>query len=200
MAGTGNGWNRSLSHGWIDGNDGRGFLAENVDAVVAQKQSIIKRMMQRNRAKADQYLQDPSALQNLLVRVQKKAKVAVDTTGPLDAIRSQLGLLWRMVRAWQKGQYKQAPKGVLISAVAALIYFLAPIDALPDFILGTGLLDDAAVLAFVIRNIAGDLQKFSDWETVAAAKRVLEANAARDAEAALEAETATAADVEPAAL
>jgi len=154
-------------------------MAEDAAEIVTQKQGIIKRMMQRNRTRAEKYLQDPSAMQNLLVNVQQKAKVAVDTVGPLDALRGQITLLWRMVRSWQKGVYKQAPKGVLISAVAALIYFLAPIDALPDFILGTGLLDDAAVFAFVIRSIAGDLKKFADWETVEEAKRIVDAEKAR---------------------
>jgi uncharacterized membrane protein YkvA (DUF1232 family) len=148
-------------------------MAENAMEQVTQKQGIIKRMMQRNRTKAEHYLQDPAAMQNLLVNVQKKSKVAIDTNGPLDAFRGQLALLWRMLRSWQKGAYKNAPKGMLISAVAALVYFLAPIDALPDFILGTGFLDDAAVFAFVIRSISGDLKKYADWETVEEAKRII---------------------------
>lgn len=165
-------------------------MAEESAEIVSQKQGIIKRMMQRNRTKAEKYLQDPAAMQNLLVNVQQKAKVAIDTVGPLEALRGQLTLLWRMVRSWQKGAYKQAPKGVLISAVAALIYFIAPIDALPDFILGTGFLDDAAVFAFVIRSISGDLKKFADWETVEEAKRVIAAEKERAALAPVSAEPA----------
>lgn len=160
-------------------------MAEDAAVEVKQKQGIIKRMMQRNRAKAELYLQNPAAMQTLMFNVQRKARIAIDTAGPLDAMRGQLTLLWRMLRSWQKGAYRQAPKGVLISAVAALIYFLAPIDALPDFILGTGFFDDAAVFAFVIRSIAGDLKKFADWETVEEARRIIALEAERGEEAAV---------------
>lgn len=148
-------------------------------AAVQGKQGLIKRIMQRNRIKATGYLQDPVAMQNLLTNVQQKARIT-GAVAPLEALRGQLGLMWRMLRSWQKGAYKQAPKGVLISAVAALIYFIAPIDALPDFILGTGFLDDAAVLAFVLRSIAGDLKQYADWETLEEAKRIIALNAEKD--------------------
>lgn len=42
-------------------------------------------------------------------------------------------------------------KGLLL---AALAYFVAPIDAIPDFIAGIGFTDDAAVLAAAIALVA----------------------------------------------
>ena len=46
-------------------------------------------------------------------------------------------------------------KGVLI---AALAYFVIPIDAIPDFIAGFGFTDDAAVLATAIAMVAGHIK------------------------------------------
>jgi uncharacterized membrane protein YkvA (DUF1232 family) len=46
-------------------------------------------------------------------------------------------------------------KGVLI---AALAYFVIPIDAIPDFIAGFGFTDDAAVLATAIGLVAGHIK------------------------------------------
>ena len=35
---------------------------------------------------------------------------------------------------------------------------------IPDFIAGLGFIDDAGIIAFVIKNIRGELQKFEEWE------------------------------------
>lgn len=152
-----------------------------IEEIKQDNDGFAKRMLRRNRAKAEGYIQDPAKMQNLLLATQRKAHIAVDSVGPLAAVRDQLGLMWRMLRSWQQGAYKHAPTGVLVSAVAALIYFVVPLDFLPDFILGTGFFDDAAVLAFVLRGIAGDLKKFSDWETVERAKGIIAADEMRQA-------------------
>ncbi|NJL17044.1 MAG: DUF1232 domain-containing protein [Nitrospira sp.] len=41
---------------------------------------------------------------------------------------------------------------------------MSPIDLLPDFIPGIGLLDDAAVVAVLLHSIAQDLAAFRVWE------------------------------------
>jgi uncharacterized membrane protein YkvA (DUF1232 family) len=46
-------------------------------------------------------------------------------------------------------------KGVL---VAALAYFVSPIDLIPDFIVGIGFTDDAAVLAMAIGLVSRHMQ------------------------------------------
>lgn len=152
-----------------------------IDEIKQDKDGFARRMLRRNRAKAEGYLHDPTKMQNLLVATQRKAHIALDSVGPLAAVRDQLGLMWRMLRSWQQGNYKNAPTGVLVSIVAALIYFVVPFDFLPDFVLGTGFFDDAAILAFVVRGIAGDLKKFSDWETVERAKGIIAADEERQA-------------------
>jgi uncharacterized membrane protein YkvA (DUF1232 family) len=52
----------------------------------------------------------------------------------------------------------------VIMTVAALVYFLAPIDAIFDALPAFGLIDDAAVLAWVISEIRGELDDFRVWE------------------------------------
>ncbi len=48
--------------------------------------------------------------------------------------------------------------------MASLIYFLNPIDLVPDAILGVGLVDDLAVLTWVYRTVHQELNKFLQWE------------------------------------
>jgi len=47
--------------------------------------------------------------------------------------------------------------------VAGLMYFLSPIDAIPDFIPVFGMLDDIAVLAWVMKTLDGELSAFRAW-------------------------------------
>jgi hypothetical protein len=52
----------------------------------------------------------------------------------------------------------------VVAAVAVTIYFLSPIDLIPDFIPVLGLLDDVALVAWFSTTIKEELDKFSEWE------------------------------------
>jgi len=51
----------------------------------------------------------------------------------------------------------------LIAVVAGLLYFVAPLDAIPDWIPGFGFIDDLAVLGWVMRKWSGELEAFRAW-------------------------------------
>ena len=70
-----------------------------------------------------------------------------------------------MVREAASGRYRKLPKRSLVAIVAALLYFLDPLDMIPDFIPFVGFVDDAAVLAWVASRMHADLRAFLDWET-----------------------------------
>lgn len=77
---------------------------------------------------------------------------------------TDLPLLFRLLKAWKNGSYRGLSMRTLASLVAALIYVLSPVDVVPDFIPGIGLIDDAAVLAFLLHSMAQDLAAFRAWE------------------------------------
>ena len=72
-------------------------------------------------------------------------------------------LLFRLVKAWVLGEYKEAPKKTILWAVLAILYFLSPLDAFPDIFPG-GYIDDIAMISFVLGRIKPDLDLFSAWE------------------------------------
>ncbi|MBM4127758.1 MAG: DUF1232 domain-containing protein, partial [Nitrospira sp.] len=45
-----------------------------------------------------------------------------------------------------------------------LLYLLSPVDLVPDFIPGIGILDDVVVLALLLQSLAQDLATFRAWE------------------------------------
>jgi uncharacterized membrane protein YkvA (DUF1232 family) len=72
-------------------------------------------------------------------------------------------LLFRLVRAWVLGDYKEVPRKTIFWAVIAILYFLSPLDFIPDLFPG-GYIDDITVISFVLKKIKDDLEKFSGWE------------------------------------
>ena len=69
-----------------------------------------------------------------------------------------------IVRDYVKGNYKEVPVGSIIAALAALIYFVSPIDAIPDFIPVVGYLDDVTVIAVALQFIQSDLEEYRKWK------------------------------------
>lgn len=84
--------------------------------------------------------------------------------GLLKGLREDLGLLQALCVAWWKGEYRAISTPALVTAVAGLLYFLSPMDAIPDWIPGLGFIDDLAVLGWVMRKWAGELEAFRLWK------------------------------------
>jgi len=75
-----------------------------------------------------------------------------------------LPLLVRLLRAWKRGSYPGLSMRTLAILAAGILYVLSPVDLVPDFLPGVGLLDDVAVLALLLHALAQDLAAFRAWE------------------------------------
>ncbi|QIP17159.1 DUF1232 domain-containing protein [Spirosoma aureum] len=97
---------------------------------------------------------------------------ALDKSGGLSganitAFREQLSIVTRLLKAYASGDYRQLPWKTLIRMIAVLIYFVSPIDILPDFLPIVGLTDDIALMLWLFSGIKDDIEKFRQWETSA---------------------------------
>ena len=61
------------------------------------------------------------------------------------------------------GRYKEFPLGSLIALVGALLYFLSPVDLIPDTLPGIGYLDDITVLGIAVKFAYTDLEAYKEW-------------------------------------
>ena len=68
-----------------------------------------------------------------------------------------------MVRAYVMKEYTEIPLGSIVAVTAALLYFLSPIDIIPDTIPGVGLVDDAAVIGICLKLVNDDLLDYKKW-------------------------------------
>ena len=76
------------------------------------------------------------------------------------SIQSDITLLLSMLKAWVKGDYREIPWTTLVLTTGAIIYFVNPLDAVPDMIPAAGLIDDATVIGFIIASVKQDIEKF----------------------------------------
>lgn len=109
---------------------------------------------------AQKIAQDTEATEKLLEQAQEKAGKNKKFA---QKLRGELHSLFRMVKQWSKGNYK-APFKSIVMALAAIAYFVNPLDLIPDFLIGTGLLDDATVIAYALKMIRKDIREFLSWE------------------------------------
>jgi len=107
------------------------------------------------------YARDKKKTEHLLDEAQRKAR---REKGLLGEFAEELGSLFRMLRAWARGRYTVVPWKTIVMALAAVIYFVNPLDLVPDFMPAIGLVDDATVIAMVIRAIRKDVVKYLEWE------------------------------------
>jgi len=113
--------------------------------------------------KAKEYANDKVKATKLIDDAIAKAE-SLSKGGPIEAIYESLMLLFGIGRDWSNGSYKGVPKGSIIIIIIGLIYFLSPIDLIPDFIPVAGLVDDAFVLGLVINQVKSDLDKYRVWK------------------------------------
>ena len=86
----------------------------------------------------------------------------------IAAFRDQLSVVTRLLKAYASGDYRQLPWKTLIRIIAVLIYFVSPIDILPDFLPIVGLTDDIALMFWLFSGIKDDIEKFRQWEQTTA--------------------------------
>ena len=94
----------------------------------------------------------------------RSTPAARPTGSPNSRIRElgdRIKLLGRLVRAYANGSYREITVGNVVLIVAAILYFVTPIDLIPDAVPGAGLMDDATVLAFVLAKLEIELDRFA---------------------------------------
>lgn len=104
----------------------------------------------------------------LLLAVSRKR---ASQGGRLGAVKDDLGMLLTLANAWLRGEYRRINPKAFLAVVGALIYFVTPLDALPDWLLGLGFVDDLAVLAWVLKTWSDELDAFRAWRSAQAPDR-----------------------------
>ena len=129
---------------------------------------MISRILQsifykRAQGKAGRYAKNSARLFELSKEVFGKMQ-KVGFRENLSDFYTNVTLLVRMVRAYASGEYRSLPWKSLLSIVAVLIYFVSPIDLIPDFLPVIGFTDDVALVVWLVKSLGSDVSKFGEWE------------------------------------
>lgn len=111
--------------------------------------------------KAVKLVENGKKLKKLIDSGLKKANLkAKSIKGFVDDLKK----LIRMISAYAKKEYTDFSVITLVYIIGAVVYFVNPFDVIPDFLFGFGFVDDATVVAFVIKKIQSELTQFTLWE------------------------------------
>ena len=107
-------------------------------------------------------LKNPRLLKQMLTKAVSKLGRAEG--GPLSEVKEQLQRLIALLKAYVSGEYREVSTQTMVTVVAAIVYFVVPFDGIPDFLFGWGLVDDAAVISYVVAQLSSELEAFAVWQ------------------------------------
>lgn len=113
-------------------------------------------------ARAANILKKPEKLSKLVADASTKAARLGSTQ--LTELKDGLLGLFRLVKAYSRGEYRDISWSNMILVVSAIIYFVTPFDLVPDFLVAIGYLDDAAILSWTIKALSDEIDNFRLWE------------------------------------
>ncbi|MET3684379.1 uncharacterized membrane protein YkvA (DUF1232 family) [Alkalibacillus flavidus] len=114
----------------------------------------------KNEGKIKEYANSPQKLKTLANNAEEKAR---ENSKSLSNALDQIKLLVEFLKAWKNNEYRDVSKQTIVWIIVALLYFVSPLDAYPDF-LPLGYVDDIALLGYVYKSIKDDLDKFKAWK------------------------------------
>jgi len=82
----------------------------------------------------------------------------------LVKIWKDIKLMINLITDYAKGNYKEVPWNVIASVTGAVVYFISPIDVIPDFIPVAGYLDDAVIIKLALDFARDDLLAYEKWK------------------------------------
>ena len=125
--------------------------------------------MQISKEKAQEILQKCAERVKKIFSDETKTREFVDdldkkkTGAPLKEALSAIPLLISMIKSYFRKEYTEIPAGTLLAVGGALLYWLSPIDLIPDVVPVIGYVDDAAVVAAALALIRTDLDAYKQW-------------------------------------
>lgn len=115
-------------------------------------------------AKAARMAGKPGRVALLLAKLGRKLSQVEWNKVTVSGAKDKLSVLSRIASAYTSGRYRNISWKSVLVVLAAIIYFLNPIDLVPDFIPAAGLMDDFSVLLWVYNTVSAEGDKFLAWE------------------------------------
>ncbi len=123
----------------------------------------IKKQIDKFSEKAKELIDNPEKVSAVL----EKAISLCDDLSYLRIIGKhfrEASLVCNMLNDYICKRYTKVPTATVITLLAAVLYFVSPIDIIPDFLPLIGHLDDMIIFGFVQDAAKADLKKYEKWK------------------------------------
>lgn len=121
-------------------NKAKSLFGKQVDLIVRQEQKVVE----------------------LLKNVGQKL-ISLAHNPKVQKLTAPVQVFIRMIRAHFRGDYKM-DLTTLGLIVLAMVYFISPIDLIPDFLGVLGFADDLSVVLAVYAKVKDEVDRFLEWE------------------------------------
>ena len=118
----------------------KALFGRQVEVIVRQEQKLVE------------------LVQNVVVKLSKVAN-----NPKVKKFIQPVQIFIRMIKAHFRGEHKIA-FSTLGLIVLALVYFLYPVDFIPDFLGVLGFADDLSVVMAVYAKVKDEVEQFLEWE------------------------------------
>jgi uncharacterized membrane protein YkvA (DUF1232 family) len=108
---------------------------------------------------AELILKDEDKLELLFQRLEKK----LASLPKIGEKLSHVPVFASLVRSYVKKEYTRVPIGTIVAVISALVYFVSPVDLIPDLIPGVGHIDDVAVIGACLALADTDVTEYLEW-------------------------------------
>ena len=115
--------------------------------------------LEKGYKEAEKLLENEDKLERFLQRLEKKLKIIPIAGDKLAVVPVMASLL----KNYAEKEYTDIPIGTIIAIISALMYFVSPIDFVPDSIPVLGYFDDAAVVAACWKLVQSDVDEYVEW-------------------------------------
>ena len=119
----------------------------------------VKEALESGYEQSEALLNDKDGLDDFLYRLEQK----INDMPFVGKKFSMIPVMISLVKNYVQGKYTTVPYGTILAVLSALIYFLAPIDIVPDFIPLAGYIDDMAVLGLCMNMVSIDIETYEKW-------------------------------------
>ena len=119
----------------------------------------VKEALESGYAQSEALLNDKDELDDFLYRLEQK----INDMPFVGKKFSMIPVMISLVKNYVQGKYTTVPYETILAVLSALVYFLSPIDIIPDFIPLAGYLDDMAVVGLCMNMISIDIETYEKW-------------------------------------
>ncbi len=127
------------------------------------EQVISSVLFRKSMRRASRLSRNLPGILKLLQQTLRKTQT-MGTSAAVTIFREKIVALGRMLKSYATGEYRDISNQSLLILLASFLYFVFPIDLLPDFLPIVGFTDDIALVIFVYQKLQEEIERFELWE------------------------------------